>query len=103
MSVTCPKCSEENVDAARFCRRCHMTISFVCPACRAVQRHGGTCDACGVDFLKYGMIQMDRLKATLEKERGQITKQTSVAKEIMLAVATGGFSLLRLLYRRVKR
>lgn len=103
MSETCPKCHEANADDARFCRRCHAPLSYVCPACKAVQRHGGTCDTCGVDFTKHAMMQLDRLKTTLETERGQITKQTSVAKEIMLAVGTGGFSLLRLLFRRSAR
>jgi hypothetical protein len=100
MTETCPKCREPNADDARFCRRCHTPLRYICPACKATQRHGGTCDACGVDFLKFSMIQLERLKTTLGTERGRAATQASVVKEIILALATGGFSLLRLFRHR---
>ena len=100
MSVACPKCQEPNPDAARFCRKCHTPLSYVCPACKHTQPHGGTCDACGVDFLKFGMMQLGHLQTTLASERRRATTQISVVKEIVLAIVTGGFSLLRLLRGR---
>lgn len=100
MSEACPKCREENTDDARFCRRCHTPLSYACPACKHTQRHGGTCDACGVDFLTHAMMQLDQLKTTLDSQRGRAATQTTVLKEVVLAVATGGFSLRRLFFRR---
>src|ERR1700676_1932145 len=51
--VKCPKCGTEVRDIAKFCTRCHSTLRFQCPSCKNEQRHGGTCDKCGIDFLKY--------------------------------------------------
>ena len=99
MSAVCPKCQEQNTDQARFCRRCHTPLSYVCPACKHVQTHGGACDACGVDFLKYSLTQMEQLKTTLAKERRRTTTTAAVLREAVFAVFSGGLSLLRLLRR----
>src|SRR5580698_8054978 len=58
----CPKCGATAREVARFCQRCHMTLRFSCPACKNEQRTGGTCEKCGVDFLKYIVAVVDAKK-----------------------------------------
>ena len=100
MSIPCPKCQQGNPDTVQFCTRCHFPLRFVCPACAHVQERGGTCEACGVDFVKYGMMQVARMKAQSERESARIQKRTTVFREVVLAVLTGGFSLLKYLRPR---
>jgi len=38
------------------------SASLHLPACGQAQSHGGTCDACGVDFLKYGLVHLGRMQ-----------------------------------------
>ena len=64
------------------------------------QRVGGTCEACGVEFEKYGLTQLSRMKLESERETARLQKQTSVFREVILAIATGGFSLLKYLRSR---
>jgi zinc-ribbon domain len=99
-SVPCPKCGQSNPDSVRFCTQCHFPLRFVCPACAHTQRAGGACEACGVEFAKYGMTQLSRLKLESERETARMKKQSAVFREVLLAVATGGFSLLKYLRPR---
>ena len=100
MSIACHKCGQSNPDSVRFCTKCHFPLRFVCPACAHTQRVGGTCEACGVDFEKYGLTQLTRLKLESERETARLQKQTSAFREVILAIATGGFSLLKFLRSR---
>jgi double zinc ribbon protein len=100
MSVPCPKCRQDNPETARFCTRCHYPLRFVCPACAHEQSHGGACEACGVDFLKYGMMQLAQAKIRSELETAKLNKRSTVFREVVLAVLTGGFSLLKYLRPR---
>ena len=101
MSIACHKCGQSNPDSVRFCTKCHFPLRFVCPACAHTQRVGGTCEACGVDFEKYGLTQLTRMKLESERETARLQKQTSVFREVVLAIATSGFSLLK--YLRARR
>ena len=100
MSIACHKCGQSNLDSVRFCTKCHFPLRFVCPACAHTQRVGGTCEACGVQFEKYGLTQLSRMKLESERETARLQKQTSVFREVILAIATGGFSLLKYLRSR---
>ena len=100
MSIACHKCGQSNADSVRFCTTCHFPLRFVCPACAHTQRVGGTCEACGVQFEKYGLTQLSRMKLESERETARLQKQTSVFREVVLAIATGGFSLLKYLRPR---
>ena len=100
MSIACDKCGQSNLDSVRFCTKCHFPLRFVCPACAHTQRVGGTCEACGVEFEKYGLTQLSRMKLESEREKARLQKQTSVFREVILAIATGGFSLLKYLRSR---
>ena len=100
MSIACHKCGQSNLDSVRFCTKCHFPLRFVCPACAHTQRVGGTCEACGVEFEKYGLTQLSRMKLESERETARLQKQTSVFREVILAIATGGFSLLKYLRSR---
>jgi hypothetical protein len=101
MSIACHKCGQGNPDSVRFCTKCHFPLRFVCPACAHTQRVGGTCEACGVDFEKFGLTQLSRMKLESERETARLQKQTSVFREVILAIATGGLSLLK--YLRARR
>lgn len=98
--MLCPKCQQENSDTAQFCTTCHMTLRFVCPSCRNIQRHGGTCDKCGVDFMKYAMTLQLEMKTKADQERAKLRARSSILKQILLLPVTGGFSLLK--YFRTK-
>ena len=100
MSVPCPKCDQSNADGARFCAQCHFPLRFVCPACAHVQRSGGVCEMCGVQFVKYGMAQLSQMKVQSERETGRMKKRSAMFREILVAVATGGVSLLKYLRPR---
>jgi predicted amidophosphoribosyltransferase len=93
--MVCPKCQQENSDTAQFCSRCHMTLRFVCPTCHNIQRHGGTCDKCGLDFMKYAVTLQYEMQAKADKERAKLRTRSSILKQILLLPVTGGFSLLK--------
>src|ERR1700723_3009953 len=65
--IKCPKCAADAREVARFCPRCHATLRFECPACKHEQRKGGSCEKCGVDFVKY----IGAVVAGQEAEGGQ--------------------------------
>jgi hypothetical protein len=100
LSVSCPKCAKANADATQFCTQCHFPLRFTCPSCANVQRQGGACERCGVDFLKYGMMAASQLKLQLERDAAKRLKQTTVFREVLVAIATGGLSLLKRLRAR---
>ena len=93
--MTCPKCHRENPDSANFCLRCHMTLRFVCPACRHIQSHPGQCDRCGVDFLKYVEVMQFQMEARLLEARERSRGRSSLLKQLLLLPLTGGYSLLK--------
>ena len=100
MSVACPKCGRSSPDSVRFCTTCHFPLRFVCPACAHTQREGGACEACGVEFAKYGLTQLSRMKLESERETARLKKQSAIFREVILAFATGGLSLLKYLRSR---
>jgi hypothetical protein len=100
MCVSCPKCGQSNQDSARLCTQCHFPIRFGCPACAHVQRQGGVCEVCGVDFVKYGVAQVARMKLESERAIAGTKKRSAVARAILLAIGTGGLSLLKYLRPR---
>ncbi|SRR5487761_1433258 len=93
--MTCPKCGNGNPETARFCVRCHMPLRLTCPACQHVQTHGGTCEKCGVDFLKYATILQFRMEQTVRSEREKAKARNEVVKQVVLLPITGGWSLLK--------
>jgi zinc-ribbon domain len=98
--VQCSKCHTENSDNQRFCRRCHATLLFTCPACKASQRHGGKCDQCGVDLTKYAMMLAANERTRTDLKREQKRERVAAWKQVALLPITGGFSLIRYLLRR---
>lgn len=100
--MRCPKCSQENAETAQFCLRCHAPLRYICPACKHVQDHGGTCDQCGVDFAKYATMMMFKVKDDAEKDRERLKTRSSLIKQIALLPITGGYSLIRFLLSRFR-
>ena len=100
MTIVCPKCGQSNSDSVRFCTRCHFPLRIVCPACAHVQGQGGVCEACGIDFVQYGMAQLAKVKLESEGETARMKKRSGIFREVVLAVASGGFSLLKYLRPR---
>lgn len=98
--MECPKCKTVNSDAVQFCSRCHATLLYKCPSCAATQRHGGTCDKCGVDFAKYAgmLVAQEQIRAQREHDRAR--EKASTWKQIILLPVTGGYSLMKYLLRR---
>lgn len=98
--MKCPKCSAEARDIARFCQRCHATLRFQCPACRNEQRHGGKCEKCGVDFLKYisSVVAVKQGEADLAHDR--LEQRSNLVKNILLTPFTLGIPLFKQLFGR---
>ncbi|MBI3894499.1 MAG: zinc ribbon domain-containing protein [Acidobacteria bacterium] len=69
MSLLCSKCGQENRDAIQFCVRCHTPLRYTCPSCKHIQDHGGHCDQCGLDFMKYGMTMVFQAQTQARQER----------------------------------
>lgn len=89
-----------NGDTERFCRRCHATLLFKCPSCGATQRHGGTCDKCGVDFAKYAFMLVAQEQTRVSNEREKQVEKAAIWKQIILLPITGGYSLIRFFLNR---
>ncbi len=93
--MECPKCRQENSDEANFCTRCHATLCFKCPACGNGQRHGGRCEKCGVDFLKYAAMAVLAERTAADQKRSRVQHLSSLLRSILFAPITGGMSLVR--------
>jgi len=100
--MNCPKCQAQAADTARFCPRCHATLRYVCPACAHEQRHGGTCEKCGVDFLKYLSAVVSSKKIEADRARDRTRQNTTLAKGVLALPFDMGFSLLRNLLRGLR-
>ena len=72
-----------------------MTLRFTCPACQHVQRRGGTCEQCGVDFVKYAAILQFQMEQKVRAEREKAKARSAAVKQIVLLPITGGWSLLK--------
>jgi len=93
--MDCPKCGQKIRDVQTYCTRCHATIRFKCPACRNEQRHGGKCDKCGVDFLKYQTALMAQKQIEADAERERLENRSGFLKNLLWVPMTGGISLVR--------
>ena len=89
--MRCPKCQAENPDSAQFCLKCHAPVRFICPACRHVQDHGGQCDRCGVDFMKYASLLIFQGKTKAQQERERMKSRNSMITQLVLLPITGGW------------
>ena len=83
--------------------RCHAPLRFTCPACRHVQDHGGKCDQCGVDFAKYATMLVFQARDGAQMKRRRTKQRVSLAKQILLIPVTGGLSLLKYVFSRLRR
>ena len=101
--MRCIKCGQENLKAIEFCVRCHQPLRYTCPACKHEQDHGGQCDKCGADFAKFAAMMV--YQAQLQAQQSRETKRSrhSLAREIFLAIITGGLSLLLTMNARHKK
>jgi hypothetical protein len=95
--MQCAKCGQENPDANQFCSRCHNPSKFTCPACKHIQDHGGKCDECGVDFVKYAMMLVFQGQTSTQQSRLRKKGRGEVIRQILLLPITGGWSLLKYL------
>jgi hypothetical protein len=59
-----------------------------------VQSRGGTCEACGVDFVKYGAMKLATMQLDLERQRQRTRSRAALVKSLVLLPLTGGLSLL---------
>jgi hypothetical protein len=100
--IKCPKCAADAREVARFCPRCHATLRFECPACKHEQRKGGSCEKCGVDFVKYIGAVVAGKKAQADQVHDRIEQRTNVIKHVLLLPITGGLSLFRYFFGRSK-
>lgn len=93
--VKCPKCGTEVRDIAKFCTRCHATLRFQCPSCNHEQRHGGTCEKCGIDFLKYIGAIVAAKKTEADQIHERIEQRSTLMKNILWTPFTLGIPLIR--------
>ena len=93
--MQCPKCKTENAETLTFCVRCHTPLKYICPSCKHVQLHGGTCKKCGVDFAKYAAMLVFQAKDTAQAERRKAQGRSAILKQILLLPITGGLSLIK--------
>jgi hypothetical protein len=98
--MECPKCKTVNVDTEQFCRRCHMTLLYKCPACGGTQRQAAKCNHCGVDFAKYMHMVVAQEQIRADREHEKVRERASTWKQIILLPVTGGISLIKFLAGR---
>lgn len=96
--MDCPKCGAEVRDIARFCRRCHATLRYACPACKHEQRHGGTCDKCGIDFLKYITAVVANKQAESDALQERQERRSTLLKNLVTVPFNLGIPLLKSLF-----
>src|ERR1700733_8360456 len=97
-----PKFGADAREIARFCPRCHATLRYECPACKHEQRKGGSCEKCGVDFVKYIGAVVAGKKAQADQVHDRIEQRTNMIKHVLLLPVTGGLSLFRYFFGRAK-
>jgi len=93
--VKCPKCGTEVRGIARFCTRCHATLRFQCPSSGHEHRHTGTCEECGVDFLKYVAAIMTAKKVEADQFHDRLEHRSTLMKSILWVPLTLGILLIR--------
>jgi uncharacterized membrane protein YvbJ len=102
--MQCPNCGVDNPDTVQFCTRCHETLLWKCPKCWHQQRHGGTCERCGLNFAAYWQLALAR--ETSQEQRVQLDRlkgRASMLTQILLAPFTGGRSLIGFLFSLFRR
>jgi len=101
--MQCPKCKAEARDIARFCPRCHATLRYTCPSCKHEQRQGGTCEKCGVDFLKYitAVVATKQVEADAVHER--LEQRSTFLKNVLMMPFNMGIPLLKQLFHGSRR
>ncbi|MBI4479953.1 MAG: hypothetical protein HY651_08010 [Acidobacteria bacterium] len=92
--MTCVKCGQENLKAIEFCVRCHHPLRYTCPACKHEQDHGEQCDKCGADFAKYAAMLISQAQSQAQQSREVTRNRHGAIKQVVLAILTGGLSLL---------
>lgn len=100
--MECSRCRHQKPEAARFCVRCHTPLSYLCPACGHVQREGGKCANCGVDFGKYAAMLQFQMRSQAERDRARSKTRLSILKQVLLLPVTGGLSLVGFLRSRLR-
>src|ERR1700689_1725141 len=100
--IKCPKCSADAREVARFCPRCHATLRFECPACKHEHRKGGSCEKCGVNFVKYITAVVAAKKVEADQVHDRIERRTGIIKQVFLLPITGGLSLFKYFFRPSK-
>ena len=93
--MECPKCGQTVRDVATFCTRCHNTLRFKCPACSNEQTHGGKCDKCGVDFLKYISAVVSSKAAEADAIHDRLEQRSVFIKNLMWLPFTLGIPIIR--------
>jgi hypothetical protein len=93
--MKCTKCGCEAPETTKFCPRCHTTLSFDCPSCAHKQAHGGTCDNCGLDFVKYATALIFSKKAEADAAHERNAQRSTLLKHLLLLPITGGIPLIR--------
>jgi zinc-ribbon domain len=101
--IKCPKCGADAREIARFCPRCHATLRYECPACKHEQRKGGSCEKCGVDFVKYIGAVVAGKKIEADQIHERIERRTGIIKQVFLLPITGGFSLIKYFRNRSRK
>jgi hypothetical protein len=97
-SMQCPKCDATARDIARFCPKCHATLRYECPSCHHEQRQGGSCDKCGVNFLKYVAAIVGSKRAEADATHERIEQRSNLLKNLLLVPVNLGIPLLRTLF-----
>jgi hypothetical protein len=100
--IQCPKCAADAREVARFCPRCHATLRLECPACQHEQRKGGSCEKCGVDFVKYITAVVAAKKVEADQVHDRIERRTGIIKQVFLLPVTGGLFLFKYFFRQSK-
>ena len=100
--MKCPKCSQENLESARFCSRCHAPLRYICPACKHVQSQGEKCEKCGVDFAKYAAMLVFKAQQDSGLAKDRARARMGIVKQILLLPITGGISLLKYLLGQLR-
>jgi len=72
-----------------------MTLRYKCPSCAHEQRHGGTCDKCGVDFLKYIGAILSAKKVEADAAHERLEERSTLMKNVLLTPFTMGIPLIR--------